>query len=258
MYLFDNVDVNDYLNFVRGLANKYFYDVYLNKESLNERNQPKPNAFDNAIIYNDEINLNIDTMAVDYNQIFWEIYSQGNSNIPLYVFNYTDYKLWKKYADNLRGTKSNAGTASRIKFFEELGCSDFDLKTFNDFYFSRTRKSLEHYYPQAKAVNDEECTEENLSVSQINCFGNFAMIGAEANSSGSNWDPKTKLDHYTDGKSDPISVASLKFKIMMQMCRDNEKAMLNDSLKREKGMEWNAEDIQKHQEKMLDIILDNN
>lgn len=37
------------------------------------------------------------------------------------------------------------------------------------------------------------------------------MIGAEANSYGSNWDPKTKLDHYSDGKSNPISVASLKF-----------------------------------------------
>lgn len=48
------------------------------------------------------------------------------------------------------------------------------------------------------------------------------MIGAEANSSGSNWDPRTKQTHYADRKSDPVSVASLKFKIMMQKCRDNE------------------------------------
>lgn len=75
------------------------------------------------------------------------------------------------------------------------------------------------------------------------------MIGAEVNSAGSNWDPKTKLDHYTDSKSDPISVASLKFRIMMQICQDNQKAILNGSLHRSKGMEWNAEDMQNHQKK---------
>lgn len=64
------------------------------------------------------------------------------------------------------------------------------------------------------------------------------MIGAEANSSGSNWDPRTKLDHYSDGKSDQVSVASLKFKIMMQMCQDNCKAILNGDFDREK--EWNG------------------
>ena len=65
-----------------------------------------------------------------------------------------------------------------------------------------------------------------LNQNDINCFGNFAMIGAEANSSGSNWDPITKLDHYGDGKSDQVSVASLKFKIMMQICQDNHKDIL--------------------------------
>ena len=83
------------------------------------------------------------------------------------------------------------------------------------------------------------------------------LIGAEANSSGSNWDPKSKLDHYSDGKSDQVSVASLKFKIMMQLCQDNYKAMLNGTLNREKGMEWNAEHMQIHQEKILDIIINN-
>ena len=142
------------------------------------------------------------------------------------------------------------GSKERNTFFEELGCSDFELDAFNNFYFSRTRKSLEHYYPQAKAGEGKR-----LSLEDINCFGNFAMIGADANSSGSNWDPKTKLDHYSDGKSDQISVASLKFKIMMQMCQDNHKAMLNGELARVTGMEWNAEDMQVHQSKMLDIII---
>lgn len=142
------------------------------------------------------------------------------------------------------------GSKERAQFFKELGCSDFDLDPFNNFYFSRTRKSLEHYYPQAKAGEGKP-----LSADAINCFGNFAMISAEANSSGSNWDPITKLDHYSDGKSDQVSVASLKFKIMMQICRDNHKAMLNGDMERDTGMEWNAADIQEHQERMLDILF---
>ena len=81
------------------------------------------------------------------------------------------------------------------------------------------------------------------------------MIGAEANSSGSNWDPKTKLDHYCDGKSNPVSVASLKFQIMMQKCKDNDFAMQNEDFNREHGMEWNADDMNTHQQKMLDIII---
>ena len=135
------------------------------------------------------------------------------------------------------------GSKERNEFFELLGCSDFELDSFKSFYFSRTRKSLEHFYPQAKAGAGKPLSEE-----EINCFGNFAMIGAEANSSGSDWSPKVKLDHYCDVKSNPVSVASLKFLIMMQKCRDNED-------KRKDSMEWNAEDMKAHQQKMLDIII---
>lgn len=187
---------------------------------------------------------------IDYKEAFKEIYKQGSPDIPLFIFNYTDYMLWKKYSDELRGNKTKKGSKERDDFFDELGCSDFELEPFNNFYFSRTRKSLEHFYPQAKAGIGKP-----LSSDDINCFGNFAMIGAEANSSGSNWDPKTKLDHYSDRKSDQISVGSLKFKTMMQVCQDNIKAMLNSEIDRPTGMQWNADDIQAHQQKMLDIII---
>ena len=170
--------------------------------------------------------------------------------MPLFVFNYTDYKLWKKYAEELRSNNLKKGAKERTEFFMELGCSDFELDPFNNFYFSRTRKSLEHFYPQAKAGDGK-----TLSSYDINCFGNFAMIGAEVNSSGSNLNPSVKYDRYKDSKSDPVSIASLKFMIMMQMCLDNRKAMLNDKLNREFGMEWNAEDMQIHQNKMLEIII---
>lgn len=253
LYLFDNYEPSDrdYLDFLQNLADKYFYDVYLNPDCLNERNQPGPNAFDNEIIKDGALNVEeIGCDDVDYRDVFEEIYKQGRADVPLFVFNYTDYILWKKYAETLRGNKIKKESKERTQFFNELGCSDFELDPFNNFYFSRTRKSLEHYYPQAKAGEGKP-----LSTDDINCFGNFAMISAEANSSGSNWDPMTKLDHYSDGKSDQVSVASLKFKIMMQICRDNHKAMLNGDMDRVAGMEWNAEDIQVHQRKMLDIII---
>lgn len=258
MYLFQNMDTTarEYLRFLQRLADKYFYNVYLNRECLTEKNQPAPNAFDNVLLADGE--LWVDDIADQYiidRAIFEEIYKQGKSDISLFVFNYTDYKLWKKYADALRGNKTKKGSKERSDFFAELGCSDFDLDIFNSFYFSRTRKSLEHYYPQAKAVKDDVISQSALSISQINCFGNFAMIGAEANSSGSNWNPKAKLEHYSDGKSDPVSVASLKFKIMMQVCSDNQKAILKGELDRVQGLEWNFDDIQRHQERMLDILF---
>lgn len=253
MFLFDNNEPNvqDYLKFLQHLADKYFYDVYLNSDCLNERNQPGPNAFDSALFEDGVMNVNdIGDDEVDYRVTFEEIYRQGRADVPLFVFNYTDYKLWKKYSDELRGNKTKKGSKERTQFFEELGCSNFELDPFNNFYFSRTRKSLEHYYPQAKAGEGKL-----LSPDDINCFGNLAMIGAEANSSGSNWDPRTKLDHYSDGKSDQVSVASLKFKIMMQKCKDNDLAIRNGELEREAHMEWNSEDIQEHQKKVLDIII---
>lgn len=246
MYLFENYKASKdkYLKFLQRLADKYFYHVYLNADSLSERNLPKPNAFDEALLENGTLDiLDTDCNDRDYRTVFESIYQLGSADVPLFVFNYTDYMIWKKYADTLRGRNSKKGSKERNEFFELLGCSDFELDSFKSFYFSRTRKSLEHFYPQAKAGAGKPLSEE-----EINCFGNFAMIGAEANSSGSDWSPKVKLDHYCDVKSNPVSVASLKFLIMMQMCRDNE-------AKRDGGMEWNAEDMKVHQQKMLDIII---
>ena len=253
MYLFENNGASEdkYLGFLQRLADRYFYHVYLNADSLSERNLPKPNAFDEALLQNGALNdKGMERDGKDYKAVFDSIYQPGSADIPLFVFNYTDYMIWKKYADTLRGRNTKKGSEERNEFFGILGCSDFGMDTFKNFYFSRTRKSLEHYYPQAKAGADKQLSEED-----INCFGNFAMIGAEANSSGSNWDPKTKLDHYCDGKSNPVSVASLKFQIMMQKCKDNDFAMQNEDFNREHGMEWNADDMNTHQQKMLDIII---
>jgi len=237
-------DVDKYCEFVSGLADKYFYDVYLVADNLNEINTPKPGSFDDSILDENELDIAVYNEDFDFEGIYGDG-SEASGGIPLFIFNYLDYKLWEKYSLELRGEKTKKGSKARNNFFNALGCGDFELKVFEQFYFSRTRRSLEHYYPQANATgNNGAPTEE-----QINCFGNYAMIGSEANSSGSNWSPKAKLDHYLDssGKIKQVSVASIKFMVMMQICKDN-----LDS--REPGQEWCFDDITAHQEQMLSIL----
>ena len=246
-HLFEDCDLNNYVEFLRKLADKYFFDVYLDSSKLNDINQPKPNSFDETILNGGELSVVLEDVDRDFDII----YPVGSYNIPLYVFNYTDYKLWKKYAEELRGNKEKKGSRNRIDFFSALGCSDFELEPFKNFYFSRTRKSLEHYYPQAKTGDYMPIKSQD-----INCFGNFAMIGSDANSSGSNWNPIDKKNRYLDTKSNQVSVASLKFRIMLQICQDNYDAgVKDDNLKRPFGLEWNVEDMKQHQKKMLEIIL---
>ena len=230
-----------YAAFVEELADRYFNEVYLNGSLLNERNTPRPGSFDSMVISGRELVRS--AVAKGSSERFDSIYGDGSEashGVPLFVFNYLDFRLWKKYSDDLRGGKHREGNRERERFFSELGCGDFDLAAFNQFYFSRTRRSLEHYYPQATANGEDG----HLSKAQINCFGNYAMIGSEANSSGSNWDPKTKIDHYLDdasGKVNQVSVASLKFRIMMQVCKDRGK--------------WGFDEIVEHQEKMVRLML---
>ena len=246
LYLFhaDDLDAESYYKFVSDLADKYFYDVYLVAENLNEINTPKPGSFDSSILTDNE--LDVALYNDDYN--FTAIYGDGTSvsaGIPLFIFNYLDYKLWEKYSCELRGIKGLKSRMARKEFFNALGCEDFGLKVFEQFYFSRTRRSLEHYYPQANATGESGA----LNQEQINYFGNYAMIGSEANSSGSNWTPKVKLDHYLDssGKIKLVSVASIKFMIMMQKCKDNQNS-------RASGQEWNFDDITNHQDRMLNLL----
>lgn len=252
-YLFENrdLDLEAYCDFLENLAKKYFCDIYMIEDRLNEIHTPKPGSFDEAIINGNIINVetvNTNITPDSFNAIYGDG-SKKTKGIPLFVFNYMDFLIWKKYVSNVAGEKLKEQSEERKEFFRQLGCSDFGLDTFKQFYFSRTRRSLEHYYPQALVwKNPNGITDE-----QINCFGNFAMIGSDANSSGSDWTPKIKLDHYLDPskKIRQVGVASLKFRIMMQMCQDN-----NESKNRKNGQEWMFDDIQKHQSLMLNILFE--
>lgn len=244
LYLMDNGNnLDKYIEFVESLADKYFYDVYLDPSKLNAINTPLPGSFDVVVLANNRLNTSVHQARGVVS--FTEIYGDGSTasrGIPLFIFNYLDYKIWKSYDSQLRGLRLREGSSERKSFFEKLGCSDFGLKVFEQFYFSRTRRSLEHYYPQANATGEPG----SLNQDQINCLGNYAMIGSAANSSGSNWSPKTKLDHYLDssGKISQISVATLKFMVMLQACRDKQM--------------WKFDEIQAHQNKMLEIMFETN
>lgn len=246
LHLFEDHELDNYVTFLRKLADKYFFDVYLDNDKLSDKKVPKPNSFDETILRQGKLYVDLDVRNVD----FKNVYPNGSEKIPLYVFNYTDYKLWEKYAVELRGKNSKKTSPDRIAFFNSLGCTDFGVEIFDNFYFSRTRKSLEHYYPQAKAGEKEAITKE-----EINCFGNFAMIGSDANSSGSNWNPMDKKNRYLDKKLNQVSIASLKFRIMLQICQDNYDTGIKEDNKREFGLEWNAEDMKKHQQQMLEIVM---
>lgn len=246
LHLFnEGTDIEKYYTFVKNLADKYFQDVYLDKAKLNAINVPNPGSFDSTILVDNKL----DVISKNTNWDFSEIYGDGtvrSNGIPLFVFNYLDYKLWEKYFDELRGKKTIESSTVRKLFFDNLGCSDFGLKLFEQFYFSRTRRSLEHFYPQAKADGENGKPTQD----QINCLGNYAMIGSEMNSSGNSWDPNAKLSHYLDsGKIRQISIASIKFRIMMQKTKDN---LLQNN--REQGLEWSYEDIKEHQCKMESIL----
>lgn len=244
LYWLMNNDFNQigkYAEFVENLASTYFNKIYMNAELLNEINTPRPDSFDKTILIGKNFQIVSSEIFNKKAENFEKIYGNGSAvskGIPLFIFNYLDYKIWKLYDENLRGEKLKEGSSERTLFFKEkLGCSDFGLDIFKNFYFSRTRRSLEHYYPQSHVQKLGK-----LSEAQINCLGNYAMIGSEANSSGSDWEPDTKIQHYKDksGKINKISVASLKFWIMMQICKDNKK--------------WDFEEIKLHQEQMLRIL----
>ena len=234
-------NIHAYANFVEGLADRYFNKVYLDGSKLNAINTPLPGSFDEVVLEGNTLSKT--PFESKDHEVFINIYGDGSESsrgIPLYIFNYLDYKIWKLYDLTIRGKEYKETNRERQAFFRKLGCGDFGLNVFDQFDFSRTRRSLEHYYPQAMATGEDGF----LNQDQINCLGNYAMIGSEANSSGSNWSPKTKLDHYLDssGKISQISVASLKFMIMMQICKERQS--------------WEFDEMTNHQERMISLLME--
>ena len=224
----------EYANFLENLACKFLHEIYLcDIDNV---------IFDDVVLNGNELKIDgVNKYKIPGNSTFEKYKGNGNDSfirIPLFVFNYLDYKLWKYYADALRGKNYDKGNNERKEFFKNIGCNDFGLEVFDKFYFSGTRNSLEHFYPRAN-VNKE------VGKEVIERFGNYAMIGSAANSSGSNWSPIEKVRRYLDSskKINPVSVSSLKFRIMMQICKDG------------KENEWKKNEIVEHERKMIYVLI---
>ena len=92
-HLFGNRDLKEYHDFLTKMAMKYFCDIYMIKDRLNEINTPRPRSFDQAIIKNGQIDLDVYNSNITPSN-FNMIYGDGNEKtkgIPLFVFNYLDY-----------------------------------------------------------------------------------------------------------------------------------------------------------------------
>lgn len=97
-------NISNYYEFVNDLADKYFKDVYLDPIKVNSINTPNPGSFDSTILVHNKLDVKHRNLNID----FMNIYGDGSiksNGIPLFVFNYLDYKLWEKYFDVLRGEK---------------------------------------------------------------------------------------------------------------------------------------------------------
>ena len=76
----------------------------------------------------------------------------GEPTLARYYLRYCASDYWignRIHYWNLNAPGVTCRTGSFSNPDVDIGCSDFGLKVFNQFYFSRTRRSLEHYYPQA-------------------------------------------------------------------------------------------------------------
>ena len=141
--------------------------MYLDGSKLNAINTPLPGSFDEAIL--DGRALNKEPIEPKRKAVFTDIYGDGTAaskGVPLFIFNYLDYKIWKIYDSEIRGKDYKEGSRQRSEFFSKLGSGDFGLNVFDQFYFSRTRRSLEHYYPQAMATGEEGFLNQDQETTQ--------------------------------------------------------------------------------------------
>lgn len=241
-----------YFNFVKNMAYYYFNFIYFNGDSVpgeevDSDTQIKNNLnkydFDSKIlaVFNELAGDDFISQKPNYAiknrclEVFGVVKKTPAKDIPLFMFNYLDYKIWKVYYSKIRGTKDQE---KRNNSLSNFGCAGLEWSYFDGFYFSRTRNSLEHFLPQENSNNNTDPDYDIL----INCLGNYAMIGSEANSSGSNFDPADKLKRYHDKNHKfSVSTSSLKFIIMMKKCEND-----ND---------WNFKQIEDHQKHMINILF---
>ena len=188
----------NYHAFLETLAKIYFYKFY-----LSDKRDSISSAIDKIIFECEDFKKlkqkfekkeeeERKSLKIQYEQLFGKD-NDEHTDIPAFIFNYLDYKIWSAYHEYLEGKGFSKEDSVRIEFFKQLGCEDFGLDNFQNFYFSRTRDSLEHYFPVANVKSDDASPEDKRpKICQANYFGNFALIGRNINSNGSDQTPSGK------------------------------------------------------------------
>lgn len=114
------------------------------------------------------------------------------TGVQNYVFNLLDYRLWRDLT---------AGQS-----FDGKGANHPDIKEhFNEFQFSPSRTSVEHYFPQTDPSGS------NKMGNDVHRFGNLCLISPSSNSRLSNYSPADKKKFYAETER----AESLKQAIMM-------------------------------------------
>ena len=113
------ISIEKYYEFVDNLADRYFFKVYLDISKLNAINTPLPGSFDESIL----LNKHLDSSPIESKDmvVFDQIYGNGTEasrGVPLYIFNYLDYRIWVMYDNELRGEKLKEGSRGRQEFFD--------------------------------------------------------------------------------------------------------------------------------------------
>lgn len=136
---------------------------------------------------------------------------KGGQAIPHYIFNYLDYLLWRDW-DN--------------KIDEKILQKD-------NFIFSLSRNSIEHYLPQSRKESLLGNIELDNRDSVLNSFGNLCLISHYQNSSLNDEIPSEKVKRYLSGSLKCISP-----KQALMLSYD----------------EWDSKSINEHYNKMMEIL----
>jgi len=177
-------------------------------------------------LYKNKTNINIDDfikvnekyacdkILVYKNNNKESAYKNGTSTAHI-VFNYLDYLIYKNYKN-----KKSDGSRS-------LGLDDCQLNKidFKNFFFSTSRSSVEHWYPQNPG-QDTNLEKINV-IAKLNDFGNLALVTTSINSRNGNRQPLSKkkdLESFNQNGN-----FSLKLQIMMALTNEDCCWMSNDN-----------------------------
>lgn len=200
-----DIEPNKYLNFLEKFARRIFITQYIaKKENI------KTISFYKVIYPEKEEDLDY---YKDIDNLFWSNLNRG-TKVEMFVFNYMDYLLWKKYKN--RGNNTIAKT-------------DCDKFRFTQ------RTSVEHFYSQNPEDNNY------LGKDKLDSFGNLSLLSSSENSKMTNRVPGSKSMAYFGTIEGRKTMPTLKYHIMMNICKSN-------------GYCWNANNISNHSENMIEIL----